>query len=970
MMRKLIPCLLLYFLKVIALQAQQDIQLSGVVVLQNSKFNTGKVVYLSKAQIKSIGATPRMSDTDGKFTLIFSDKEAGSETRIYAAKSGYEVVNEELLQHAILGKKGVFKVVLCEEGALYENQLTYYNIAKDAYLAAYNKRVVILEKEGAAQAQLLVKMEQEFKQKINSVEQANELLLNQLQASQAQAQNLADKWVTVNLDDQSENYQEAYRKFIAKDIEGALQILNAADLEQRLATNLAAKEKEGALVDELKEEIAQKKIELEQDISQCLFKAELHKLRFEFDKVEKMYELALKYDEDNIEVLADYAIYLYQQKQMDKTDEIYTRVVTLAQKLVKDNPQKYWGYLSVFYNNFALLHQDRNDYAKAEELYKKSLKICYELAEENPMGYLPHIGGALINLGILNQKKLDYDKARNYYEKALKLFRKLEEDKPGVHVAKLSAVLLNLGTLQEASKDFPAAEASYSEALELVRGLVKNGQQKFLLPLARNLVHLGTIQGRQKKTEKAEAAFQEGLLITRQLAKENPNAYVLNLATVLNSYAVFKESIKDYEKAEVLYLESLTIRRALAQGNPQVYLPFLGRGLENIGRVNFAMKKFSSAKDSYEEALTLYKSGAVENAGFFQPEIAAVMLELGKISYELFDRENTKRYYAGTLPIYRELSKEKPGIYLNKEIVVLNKIKKLQNQEDDEHGLMVSCQAVLAAYRKLALIEKAYLHEVAFALDELSYYQFAREDYEKVEASYNEMLEIYETFYARDSTEEYFAYLTELYGNFGLLYQETKQYDKARAYLQKSVEQHKILAVDKPLFFLPKLATRLDALRAFESELGNEKEAIAWFEEYIAVRRILAKSEKTMDLTKLGKALEGYAHMQLDRKKPDKKKVEATYFELLELHQKLYEQLPRVFIITLTVTKIKIGTFYLEVQKNRKKSIQFLDEAVDLLLLRDRSVVEKTLKFVYEKLEKWGIDIEVYKAKKEAEFKN
>jgi len=194
------------------IQAQQDVKLPGLVVEQNSKFNTGEVVYLSNAQVKSYGAAPQLSDANGVFTLVFTDKPVGNVTRVYASKNGYELVNDEVLKRAaVLGRNSPLKVVMCEQGQLYENQMAYYKIAQDAYKETYDQRIAILEKEGTEKDQLLAKLEIEFNQQITSINQANELLLNQLYTAQKKAKDLTEKWATINLDDQTEEYQEAFR---------------------------------------------------------------------------------------------------------------------------------------------------------------------------------------------------------------------------------------------------------------------------------------------------------------------------------------------------------------------------------------------------------------------------------------------------------------------------------------------------------------------------------------------------------------------------------------------------------------------------------------------------------------------------------------------------------------------------------------------------------------------------------------
>ncbi len=229
---------LLLLLGLHLLTAQQDISLPGQVVEQNSKYRTGNVKYISNAEVKSAGTAPQRSDAQGKFTLVFADRPGGDVARIFAAKNGYEVVNEEELKQAsVIGRIQPLKIVMCVAGQLYENQINYYNIAKDASLDAYKRKVATLQKEGKEKEQLMAELRVQFSQDIKTNGDAVALLDKQRQLAEQQAKELADKWVTVNLDDESPTYQRAFAAFETKNIELAKAILDSVDLEKRLALN-------------------------------------------------------------------------------------------------------------------------------------------------------------------------------------------------------------------------------------------------------------------------------------------------------------------------------------------------------------------------------------------------------------------------------------------------------------------------------------------------------------------------------------------------------------------------------------------------------------------------------------------------------------------------------------------------------------------------------------------------------------
>ena len=321
---KKLPLFILFLLLTSSFFAQQDVQLPGVVVEQNSAFRDGQVHYLRNARVTSDKAAPQLSGSDGKFTLVFADQPAGNVVSISAAKKRYELVNtKELASSAVLNRKTPLKVEMCRTGTLYENQVTYYAIAKDATQASYEKQLAQLEQKGRAQELALAKMRVALSQEITTVNQAKELLLKQLHTAQQQAKELADKFVTVNLDDQSKNYQRAFRAFLAKDIEGALEILDSVDLEQRLATNQAAMEKEQSLIDTLQVSLAERAQQIKQDVNQAVFKARLHILQYEFGQAEESFELALEYRGEEVSLLSEYAYFLQEQNRFKKAKRQY-----------------------------------------------------------------------------------------------------------------------------------------------------------------------------------------------------------------------------------------------------------------------------------------------------------------------------------------------------------------------------------------------------------------------------------------------------------------------------------------------------------------------------------------------------------------------------------------------------------------------------------------------------------------------
>ena len=527
----------LLFLGLHILQAQEDIKLPGLVVEQNSKYRTGAIKYLANAEIKSAGSVPQRSDNNGKFTLVFADRPGGDVVRIFAAKSGYELVNEaELKQASVIGRSKPLKIVMCKQGRLYDNQVVYYKIAKDAAIASYKLKMATLEKEGKEGERLMAELSVQFNKKIKTAEEAIALLDQQRQLIEKQAKELADKFLTVNLDDESPTYQRAFAAFEARNIELAEAILDTVDLEKRLSLNSSAKAKEEALMDTLQKNIDKRAEQIRQDVNMCLFKARLHKLKFEWAKAERYYDLAIAYDSSNLEVVFEVAHYMQVQNQFAKARVYYEKALKLTSRPFEK---------SLILNNLGNLLSDNNELVAARQAYKEALQLRRKLAEKNPDVYLPDVAMTLNNLGILLSDNNELVAARQAYEESLQLRRKLAEKNPDVYLPDVATSLNNLGVLFKANNEMVAAQQAYKESLQLYRKLAEKNPDVYLPYVATNLNNLGALLKVNNEMDAAKQAYEEALQLRRKLAGKNPLAYNLYVAsTAINIGLLYEQMLK------------------------------------------------------------------------------------------------------------------------------------------------------------------------------------------------------------------------------------------------------------------------------------------------------------------------------------------------------------------------------------------------------------------------------------------
>ncbi len=685
------------------LYTQQDVKLPGVVVEQNSQFRTGAIKYLSNAQIKAREAAPVFSDIKGQFTLLFADKPTGGVARIFATKKGFEVVNKkELESAAVMGRIDPLKVVLCPAGQLAENQYTYYNIAKDAVVASYERKLGTLNKKSREQQILIAQLQVDFKQKINTIEEAKKLLEKQKQAAEKQAEDLAEKFVTVNLDDQTESYQRAFRAFLDKDIDLAITILDSVDIERRLALNTSEKQREEDLVDTLQSSIAQREKQIQQDINQCIFKANLHILEYQFDKAETLFELAVQYAPTNTDILFEFAYFLQKQNRFQKALIYYPKVLQLLDSLAQKNPDIFQPDMASTLNNLGILLSDNNEMDQAKKHYQEALQIRRQLAQKNPDVFQPDVAMTLNNLGNLLSDNNEMDKAQKHYQEALQLYRKLAQKNPDVFQPYVATTLNNLGGLLRANNEMDKAQKHYQEALQLYRQLAQKNLDVFQPDVAMTLNNLGVLLRANNEMDKAKKHYQEALQLYRTLAQKNPDVYLPYVTSTLNNLGNLLSDNNEMDKAQKHYQEALQIYRKLAQKNPDVFQPYVAGTLNNLGVLLRANNEMDKAQKHYQEALQLYRKLAQKNPDVFQPDVAMTLNNLGILLSDNNEMDKAQKHYQEALQIYRKLVQKNPDVYLPDVATTLNNLGALLSDNNEMDKAQKHYQEALQIYGKLA----------------------------------------------------------------------------------------------------------------------------------------------------------------------------------------------------------------------------------------------------------------------------
>jgi Tfp pilus assembly protein PilF len=725
---------------------------------------------------------------------------------VYAAKNGYELVNaEELRKAAVTGRSPLnpLKVVLCPEGRLYENQMAYYRIARDAKLESYRRRMAALEKEGREKEALLLQMARDFNVQRLGDDSARILLQAQLQAAQQQARELADRFVTVNLDDQGETYQRAFRLFLAGDIDGAIRVMDSVDLKGGFEHDAALRRKATAIIAEMQAAIDTADERTRQRVEQTILSARMHKLQYRFQGADSLYAMALQYNPDtaNLDIAGEYARFLYDQNQFGRARNLYTGLLGRYRLLAAGQPEAHLPDVARTLNSLGTLLWKIGDFAGAREDYAEALKIRRELARKNPDAHLPDVTMTLNNLGNLRSDIGDFAGAREDYTEALEIRRELARKNPDAHLPDLAATLNNLGILRQDIGDLAGAREDYTEALEIQRELSRRNPDAHLPDMAMTLGNLGVLRQDIGDLAGAREDYTEALKIRRELARQNPDVYLPSVAKTLNNLGVLLYAIGDLAGGRADWEEALTIYRELARQNPDAYLPDVAMTLNNLGILHRDIGDLTGGRADWEEALKIYRELARQNPDAYLPDVAMTLNNLGVLRRDIGDLTGARENYAEALKIRRELARKNPGANLSDLAQILNNLGVLRQDIGNHAG--------------------------------------AREDYEEGVKIFREL--------ARKNPDAYLPGLAATLNNLGALLWKIGDFAEAQEDIGEALEIRRELARKNPDAHLPGVAQSLHSLGILTLAKGEPEQVLPQIGEALEIREQLFRKNPTAD---------------------------------------------------------------------------------------------------------------------------
>ena len=591
----------------------QQTPLKGVVTVQNSKTNTGKIQYVKNAEVTHPKAKSEVTDDDGKFTLNITGLHPNSQTQITVTPHGeyaeYVIVNAKELLDITLGRVTPVGVFICKKGDLEQRQAEMIGIN----MRKLEERMEADKKRLQKELDALKQNNDYLNTRYSEIKDSLDIISKNIDKAFERIKEYAKTMVLENLDFKDDNYVKAYHCFARGELDSVSYYLQDEELELKHQKIIqlqeeAKKEKELASIltesAKAKEEFSENS--LSQLIKEWLLLARTYNMKNDYEKTMLYYEKALHADSLNTDNLYEYANYLYSIRDYNKAENYYLQCLERYRALEKENPKTYLSGLANTLNSLAVLHKVNNEYSKALEEYEEALEISKGVTKENPK----------------------------------------EE-----HVADLARILNNFGSLYLATKEYSKASEKYEEALEIRRKLAEKNAKDYLLDLSVTLNNFGNIHHFTKEYSQALEKFEEALGISRKLAEDNPKIYLSYIATILSNLANIHTNTGNYPKALEEYEEALEIRRELAAENPKAYLPDVATTLINLSFLLGTINEISKALEEGKAALKIFERLAAENPRAYAPYVVFVLNNLSGYSFLTKEFEQSEQYVRKALQL-------------------------------------------------------------------------------------------------------------------------------------------------------------------------------------------------------------------------------------------------------------------------------------------------------------------------------
>ena len=783
--------------------------LTGYVSLQNSG---GQPAY--PASVQARGATTKtVRPGDGFFQLVFGDMLPGQDVEISVEKSGYEVVNREVLLARLPNPSSEalpLRIFLCLQGAWRRNADQYYETNQSLVIDNYARRI------------------RSVQQRLSTTKTAYSALadtLAQLAAEQAATLELlkgySEQLARTNLDDVTERYRLAFRLFTTGKMDSFLLAIREKDIRADLIRVEAEILRAKNLGNTGREKLVAGRELQRQTIQELLIRARALVLAGQWAEADRTFGIAVEEDPTNRNTLAEYYFFKKNRFQAREARQLAERLLAMPGSSKADSAF-WWNETGRCYG----LEENRE---KALACYQQSAALYKDLSKHVAANLIDY-AAVLSGISTIYQAKGDYSTAQGLNEEALSLLeRSARVWKPAATQAPISMISIGEQYLQ--NKDYTRAEAIFLRAGELMRKTADTTSREYLDWTRRQSVALTNVYRSTNRLNEAIAELRKLVQQCSEDARHDPGRYSLEYIS-MNAMLGFVLSLDGSQAEALQYLIYADSQLAHYDGPFLRHMELVKAQLKGyLGMTYLATNQLKEAARNFEEQLVLSRLIYPLDTLVHGDDLAIAYSNLF-LYYLLADVPNAGDLLPEYIALLRRLAGAQPQKYsfqLAKLLLDAGNYQMSKANVDAAASLLGEAEAI---FRSNPVRDALEIASCQASLGRLARQQ---RDWAKAEHYLNEAHTALVNLLPRSPANITESVLANVLVDLGLLYIPTNPV-LAEQYLQTAIDlQRKLSATWSTPALRIELAFDLYQLGLLKSSYEQQDEAIILLEESIAL---------------------------------------------------------------------------------------------------------------------------------------
>lgn len=636
--------------------AQQS-TINLVVSIHNSETFSGKRKYVRGAEIKDDfkRATDGTTDIFGRFSLKYVGVANGKTVSFQVNKKGLQVINFTSLT-AIIGQVDTIKISMSHPDSIVTFRERIYRVGK----TESELRLRSLVKQNEEKILTLSKDAQKNKFEIERLKIQIEDWEAKWSLIENQAMELARKYSPINLDDASPIFRSSFILFQNGNIDSALSLLRTIDFEHSLKDINLEDERINTVRREIDyaDSISKKR---RQELGEyTMFKADLHKTKFEFDSTLKCYDQLLQLDSNNYDYNNEYAQFLILLNFNERAIDCQRRIIKISESISDSILRKYRIAISeaAVASNFKAL--SKVDSAIVHDSI--SLHMFFKLRDSKSNFLYPReVAGIMNDLSTIYWQRGEVKNAEKSFLNAYSIIEAITEEGNINHESVLAGISNNIGNFYKSIEDTSKAKFYYSKAIDIYRKY-KNQPEIINRDLVNTLNNLSGLY-MEVDSIKAEKYLFEALQICTEESKNDKRLFILERSMLHANLGRLYNIGNNFKKAEYHYMQQIEAVEPLRKNNPTVFQVEMADISMRLGMLYKSFNLDSASMMWLNLSLDLYTQHCTREKCIYEKERALLLSLIGGLYFKNHEIVKSLYYHSLSYESYNMLFQLSPDVY-------------------------------------------------------------------------------------------------------------------------------------------------------------------------------------------------------------------------------------------------------------------------------------------------------------------